>query len=116
MARPAETMIELVRNLEATAEWRREKALEYPNDPRNVEAAELLERLVRECLDTDESQQGEHVTAFVQQCSSHEWGYIELESLNDYLKGIGFHDWPDNPEALCQGILNALGVSESEVV
>ena len=35
-------------NLEYTADWRRRKAEEFPEDTRNVEAAEELERLAAE--------------------------------------------------------------------
>jgi hypothetical protein len=34
--------------LENTASWRRQKAVEHPGDMRNLEAAELLERLAEE--------------------------------------------------------------------
>jgi hypothetical protein len=33
---------------EGTAYWRREKALEFPDDPRNLEAARELDRLAIE--------------------------------------------------------------------
>ena len=116
MSRPAETMIGLAHNLEATAEWRREKALEYPDDSRNLEAAELLDSLVLKCLDlhTDEQKQGA-VGAFVQYYLSHEWDYRDGENLNDYLTGIGFHDWPSDPEDLCRDLLSGLDVGEPEV-
>lgn len=114
MASPAESMIELAKKLEYSAEWRREKAAEYPDDSRNVEAASLLDRLAEQCLDTDETRQGEYVTAFVRFYSSTAWDFPEFERFNTYLREIGFHHWPDNPEALCEDILNALGVDLSE--
>ena len=36
-----------------TARWRREKAAEHPEDSRNVEAAELLDRLTKTIKDVD---------------------------------------------------------------
>ncbi len=36
-----------------TARWRREKAAEHPEDSRNVEAAELLDRLAKTIKDVD---------------------------------------------------------------
>jgi hypothetical protein len=38
----------LADDLEHTAEWRRQKAEEYPNDDRNIQAAEIMERLAEE--------------------------------------------------------------------
>ena len=36
-----------------TARWRREKAVEHPEDNSNVEAAELLDRLAKTLKDVD---------------------------------------------------------------
>jgi hypothetical protein len=69
-----------------TAEWRRQKAAEYPDDKRNLEAADLLERLA-ETVDQVEP-------ALLQ-------AYVELwedapeaEALSDMLREIGFYTAP----------------------
>jgi hypothetical protein len=35
-------------NVENTAEWRRQKAQQFPDDERNLKAAEALDRLAQE--------------------------------------------------------------------
>ena len=51
------TLPKLLRSLRLdfgeTARWRREKAAEHPDDSRNVEAAELLDRLAKTIKDVD---------------------------------------------------------------
>src|SRR5215831_7844006 len=42
--------------LESTAEWRRGKAEEFPDDKRNLEAAEQLERLAAEVRALDDTE------------------------------------------------------------
>ena len=43
----------LSERLEGNAAWRHKKAVEYPNDRRNVEAAESLERLANDVPNID---------------------------------------------------------------
>jgi hypothetical protein len=45
----------LVETLESQAEWRRQKALEYPEDRRNIDAAELLEKLAKDASKLDQN-------------------------------------------------------------
>jgi hypothetical protein len=107
MARPSQAIHDLAETLELTAEFRRDKAAEYPDDERNMEAALLLESLAAACRDTDQSQQGAHVTAYAQFVEATE--FLSLEAFHEYLKLIGFHRWPSNPEDLCGELLAALG-------
>lgn len=89
----------LIEDLENNAAWRRDKAAEYPDDHRNVVAAEILERLVKEAgqlgpnyirlrkLDalSDELANGNH------------HGLESLvEDVNEYHRDIGFHRFPES--------------------
>ncbi|MCH8917264.1 MAG: hypothetical protein IIC52_04330 [Proteobacteria bacterium] len=71
----------------STAEWRRQKAEEFPDDSRNLEAAEDLERLAA-------SIGGMNTSIFAAYVDLHndEDTAIEISMLEDEMrKGIGFH-------------------------
>lgn len=79
----------------STAEWRRRKAEEFPDDFRNMEAAEELERLEAEI-----DQIGESETIHLQIAKLHDsinaiddgdgWLHID-EAVSEELRSIGFH-------------------------
>ena len=46
----------IVASMESTAEWRREKAEEFPDDSRNLEAAKELEKLATEIKNLERSE------------------------------------------------------------
>jgi hypothetical protein len=82
-------------NVQGTAEWRRQKAEEFPDDTRNVTAAEELERL------------GEQIDAIKEDCAIHKQiveahdainrisdggVYMDIsEDVSSELRSIGFH-------------------------
>ena len=97
----SEEMDSLALMLESIAEWRREKARDFPEDARNLEAAELLEKLAAECRNTEA--EGEHFKAW-----SAFWeteGYRASEAASSCLKEIGFHSWPSDIEDLCRNFM-----------
>lgn len=75
-----------------TAEWRREKAAEHPDDTRNAEAAILLDRLAATVEDTLLPTLLRYHELFSDDDPS------VLERQNDLLKEIGFHRWPKDAE------------------
>lgn len=75
-----------------TAEWRREKAAEHPDDARNAEAAVLLDRLATTVEDASISLLLRYHKLF----SGDDPDPIERQ--NDRLKEIGFHRWPKDAE------------------
>jgi hypothetical protein len=75
-------------DFDAQAEFRREKAVEYPTDTRNAEAAEIFDKL---------SKSAGAVPASLMEA------YIELfenatdgEAHQSMLKEVGFHWWPED--------------------
>ena len=78
-------------HLEDNAEWRRAKAIEYPDDKRNSEAAEASEQLATLFRndDTDADIRGEYAEMFDDDNPSVE-GYFAHEALGNVIKGIGF--------------------------
>lgn len=116
MARPAPEIIELAHDVEQTAEWRRRLIEQFPLDVRLIPAAEFLEELLAELLDTDQLQQGPAVSAYVNHRRSCDWTYDDSERLADYLKTIGFQRWPTDAEDLCNGYLGSIGVSAEAAI
>src|SRR4029079_7616106 len=75
-------------DLTFTAHFRREKQEEYPEDKRNKEAAELLEKLLETVSEIDESM----LLLFAEHFDSEKW--------SDILRHVGFHDWPTSASDL----------------
>lgn len=101
-----------VLNLEGSADWRRRKAEEYPEDAqRNLEAAQLLEWLAVEVGALEGSEIHRRLGAAVDKCDdlsrfSEEW--------SDYVRRIGFSTFPDNGQQLLNDMLSTMlaGISE----
>jgi hypothetical protein len=76
-------------SFEGTAEWRRAKAQEYPNDERNLQAAESLDRLAT----TVDQIEPVLLTAYTKLFDGVDSFYgVELES--EMTRTVGFHWWP----------------------
>ena len=88
----------LTENLKNTAEWRREKALEFPDDRRNIEAAEACERL---SLLTDLS--GDAANRYSASVESEDYSFSERQS--EVLRGIGFHTDYETLDELADAIV-----------
>jgi hypothetical protein len=93
-------MLTLVEDLEQNASWRREKADQYPNDHRNVIAAEILERLMEEVGKLNKD------SLLLRQLEKIDEELLEITDdlfslsgdLSDYHRGIGFHSFPESAE------------------
>jgi hypothetical protein len=73
--------------LSTTAEWRRARSIEYPDDRRNVEAAEILDRLARTVKQVDPAMLAAYAALFDDLQDS--------ERKSELLRQIGFHWWPE---------------------
>jgi hypothetical protein len=78
--------------LEFSAEWRRGKAHQYPEDTRNVEAAELLDRLAVEVRALTGSEIHRQLSATAEKCDDF---CSFVESWSEYKRRIGFLEFPD---------------------
>jgi hypothetical protein len=78
--------------VQGTAEWRRRKAEEFPDDSRNVDAAEELERLAGEIDSLEGSEIEKQIRAAHDSLAdlSDSWAEIS-EDVSDELRSIGFH-------------------------
>jgi hypothetical protein len=88
-----------------TANWRRLKAEEYPNDDRNVEAADLLGRLANNSPNLDGSEVHRRIeTAYFADATPGRFS----EVVSEELRNVGFHSWPESGRDLLEGIANRL--------
>ena len=74
-------------DFEQTADWRRYKAAEYPEDSRNLEAAALLDKLAASV----ETVAPDLLDAY----GSLRDDYMDSEQM---FRQIGFHSWPETAE------------------
>jgi hypothetical protein len=86
--------------LEETAEWRRRKAVEYPDDRRNLDAAEEYERLAKTVQNLPDDLLVAYSEAFEDAPDSERW----QEMLKDIFRG--FADF-DNATELVQAFVDA---------
>ena len=86
----------LVETLESQAEWRRQKALEYPEDRRNIDAAELLEKLAEEASKLDQNDPLlERLESRLNRLGAKNDGYyLFSEGQSEYHRQIGFSRFP----------------------
>jgi hypothetical protein len=81
--------------VEWTAEWRRQKAAQFPNDRRNLQAAEELERLSREIdrlKDSDIEREISEATDSITNIDDGDAWLSISESVSEGLRSVGFHD------------------------
>ena len=107
--RSTATLIETVAlELSAKADWRRDKARQYPDDERNLDAAELLDRLAGEVLVLDRSPaatafEEDYEAVFSGEDQDRHREIIRLWS--EYRSGIGFRHFPDAGEGVLQDMI-----------
>jgi hypothetical protein len=77
-------------DFEQTADWRRSKAAEYPEDSRNLEAAALLDKLAASV----ETVAPDLLDAY----GSLRDDYMDSEQHSEMFRQIGFHSWPETAE------------------
>ena len=86
-----------------TADWRRLKAEEYPNDDRNCEAVDLLGRLAKDIA----ALEGSEVHRQIETASADTSGRFS-EVVSEELRNVGFHSWPESGHELLEGIAKRL--------
>ena len=102
----------IAQELESNAGWRRDKAVEYPNDIRNTHAAEIFEQL----LDQVERIKDDH--PLINKLNATYSELVELvgsntnndlscvvDEVNEYHRDIGFHRFPEFIEDYIKGLI-----------
>jgi len=105
--------------VESTAEWRRGKAEQFPNDSRNLKAADELDRLAREIGDLEGSEihrQIDELHSLLEEVINTSFLEDLSESVSSELRSVGFHTaydgakflkwYRDNFEALLRKHIN----------
>src|SRR6476619_4751946 len=77
-------------DFEQTADWRRSKAAEHPEDSRNLEAAALLDKLAASV----ETVAPDLLDAY----GSLRDDYMDSEQHSEMFRQIGFDSWPETAE------------------
>ena len=85
---PADARQQLAIDLALTADWRRRKAHQSPDDLRNTEAAALLDKLAVSVSQIDDE--------MIDCCASFWDGAREAELWSEMKRQVGFHLWPGN--------------------
>jgi hypothetical protein len=82
-------------SMKNTAEWRREKAEEFPDDSRNMRAAKELERLAKEVNELEGSEIYQRVEALDDGATDDD-NYDLVRWLSEELRAIGFRTYYEN--------------------
>ena len=77
-------------DFEQTADWRRSKAAEYPEDSRNLEAAALLDKLAASVETV--------APTLLDAYGSLRDDYMDSEQHSEMFRRVGFHSWPETAE------------------
>lgn len=88
-------------NIEQTADWRRSKAAEFPNDQRNTEAAIILERLASEISAIHGSDLHRRLSQLAEDGNF-------SETLSTLLRLVGFRLFPNSADAFIDELVYAL--------
>jgi hypothetical protein len=94
---------------EGTAYWRRGKAIEFPDDHRNLEAARELDRLAVEIAALEGSELHTQLDKFFE---DEEGVLIALPIINEILRQVGFSRWYETGEELLQKIVAVCSARE----
>jgi hypothetical protein len=87
-----------------TAYWRREKAIEFPDDVRNLEAARELDRLAVEIAALEGSKLHALLDKFFE---DEKGGLIAMPIISEILRQVSFSRRYDRGEELLQAIVDA---------
>ena len=90
---PDDTVALIERDFRASARWRREKAVEYPSDKRNLEAAVLLDRLA----DTVKEIEPSLLAAWREL-----YDESDIETWNEMIHQVGFYSDSKNATEFVQ--------------
>jgi hypothetical protein len=91
-------------DFENTAEWRRNKAIEYPNDKRNWSAAEILDRLTATVADVDAATRSAYDNLF--DTEDDDAIFYAVEQKSEALRAVGFRSFPQAAAEFMQGLID----------
>jgi hypothetical protein len=83
----------LSESLSYTAEWRRQKADEFPDDDRNLQAAVLLEELAKQIEPLSRGKLDKRLVSAWNAAEKKDHGGNLCEEESQLLREVGFHWW-----------------------
>lgn len=94
--------------LDDTARWRRQKAIEYPDDSRNQWSADLASAIARELrAGVGTSQANQHLNTIKRLWQAGD-EFHASETVNEYVARIGFDHAPENAEEFLADVADLL--------
>jgi len=99
-----ERRIVLVDIFEGKAEWRRQRAVEHPDDKRNLDAATILDRLAKSVDSVPPST----LNSFFELYEDYEG-----EELSEELRQVGFHSDPKTADDFCRSYIAGRTIGRS---
>ncbi|MGI4747601.1 MAG: hypothetical protein ACRYGI_14210 [Janthinobacterium lividum] len=113
---PTATLIEMTAlELSDKADWRRKKAQQYPDDERNLDSAELLDRLAGEVLALEGSAaaatfEKDYDAIFSEEDKDEDENHDRAREIMrlwaEYRAGIGFRIFPDTGEGILRDLMD----------
>jgi hypothetical protein len=64
--------------------------------------------------DPRQEEDGPNVVAYGRYVFRDDWNIDDSANENEYIRRIGFHHFPEDPELLCGELLHALGADQEE--
>jgi hypothetical protein len=103
----SECIESITRAMERSSVWRKSLALRYPNDPRNLSAAQTLESLVIDAANLTDDQ-------WLALSPHYNWSSEKWRAaLNDTARGIGFHIRTKQFDVFLKALLQRLTLAVS---
>jgi hypothetical protein len=96
--------LEVLIDVTGTADWRRQKAEEYPHDERNCEAVKLLDEIAKDMAALEGSDLHRQIEGLWVDGTSERFS----ETVSDQLRSVGFHSWPKSGRELLEAIADRL--------
>ncbi len=97
-------------SFEGNADWRRRKAEEYPDDRRNLEAAEIFDRLLATVDKVPDNLIDAYAAVFNRDGDA---PYKASEVEQEHLRSVGFHSAPEDAAEFLREYLDAVEGEES---
>jgi hypothetical protein len=96
--------------ISSTADWRRQKAIDFPNDTRNAKAAKLLDALALSVAQVPDAVIRDYTILGV---APDTFEYLS-EAQSEALRQVGFWHFPDTAEELLLGIIEEVASKGEE--
>jgi hypothetical protein len=95
----------------SSAEWRREVAARHPDDARNMEAADMLDRIGAELEALEGTPLHQKLAGLYERSGDDCVGLVEVQS--EMIKSVGFHSWPTSAIEFLTDLVERIELEEA---